>query len=643
MKGYKRVRIFPDRDLRATRLEIAVIDTAMFQRLRNVSQLGNSKVVFPTAEHSRFSHSLGTLYWASKMIDYLKSNHFASNNIKILNKANDAIKMHVLVGLDHKTFEEEIECTCYEQLLRLIALLHDITHLPFGHTLEDQTALLTRHDEDVDRIVYIYDKLIEEVKESPHLEQIDAKSNLYSNILHKMLQQCKAIYSIGKSLPEYKIEDSDNWSILFNLINFNSMQYLTLAYDIVSNTICADLIDYIQRDHLFASMPRGIDKALLSYLKILKEEIIIKSDEHELNHIYRLGICVARRKIRHDVVTALLDLLRSRYDLAEKINFHHAKVTADAMLDKIVRYGQFSFDWKYIVDNGLGDEGLINLIADELSRKGDEISLMALNILLDMKSRRFVKAVFRIHRSEYWSKTTNNMIKKCLTPEGRTELEKMLADKSSLNESDVIINCLPQDMQLKEAKAKVEWIDGDVCELRELPVKHKYLFEIEDLTNRYLDLWALNVYINHGKSRNAPILIESCEELFNIQNDQILHEYIKNKWKDDFDIQEGFKKIERKAERVGLNLSARDGKYTGNNIDEAYLTVLEDNRKDKSKTQKQPKKTRRKTNNNSKDNNAAPISKKKRTGSKKLSKNKSETDDINAQNKLPGIDIDGDK
>ena len=32
------------------------------------------------------------------------------------------------------------------RLLRFAALLHDVTHIPFGHNLEDQTGLLERHD-----------------------------------------------------------------------------------------------------------------------------------------------------------------------------------------------------------------------------------------------------------------------------------------------------------------------------------------------------------------------------------------------------------------------------------------------------------------------------------------------------------------
>ena len=39
-----------------------------------------------------------------------------------------------------------------DQLIRVAALLHDITHIPFGHTLEDERRVLPRHDKDRDRV-----------------------------------------------------------------------------------------------------------------------------------------------------------------------------------------------------------------------------------------------------------------------------------------------------------------------------------------------------------------------------------------------------------------------------------------------------------------------------------------------------------
>ena len=50
-----------------TRLEAELLDTCVVQRLRRVKQLGPAEYVYPSATHTRFAHSLGTLYLAGRM------------------------------------------------------------------------------------------------------------------------------------------------------------------------------------------------------------------------------------------------------------------------------------------------------------------------------------------------------------------------------------------------------------------------------------------------------------------------------------------------------------------------------------------------------------------------------------------------
>ncbi len=48
--------------------ERAVIDSLVFQRLRNIKQVGFADFAFPCATHSRYSHSLGAMSVASKIL-----------------------------------------------------------------------------------------------------------------------------------------------------------------------------------------------------------------------------------------------------------------------------------------------------------------------------------------------------------------------------------------------------------------------------------------------------------------------------------------------------------------------------------------------------------------------------------------------
>ena len=106
-------------NIRVEPLALQLIDTAAFQRLRHVRQLGLAFLVYPGASHSRFEHALGTY-------------HLARRALELLKERGD------LQGVD------DLACT----ELRIAALLHDIGHYPFSHALEEIGAL---HHEEVAR------------------------------------------------------------------------------------------------------------------------------------------------------------------------------------------------------------------------------------------------------------------------------------------------------------------------------------------------------------------------------------------------------------------------------------------------------------------------------------------------------------
>lgn len=51
--------------IQLTQVELDIIDTPIFQRLRRVHQLALTKYVYPSAEHSRFVHSIGVMHCAT--------------------------------------------------------------------------------------------------------------------------------------------------------------------------------------------------------------------------------------------------------------------------------------------------------------------------------------------------------------------------------------------------------------------------------------------------------------------------------------------------------------------------------------------------------------------------------------------------
>ncbi len=90
-----------------------LIDTVWLQRLRRIYQLQSARWVFPSAEHSRFQHSLGTMYVAGEFAQHL---------------------FPFLKGI----FPNGIPSRFYiEELLRLGGLLHDVGHGPFCHFFDE--------------------------------------------------------------------------------------------------------------------------------------------------------------------------------------------------------------------------------------------------------------------------------------------------------------------------------------------------------------------------------------------------------------------------------------------------------------------------------------------------------------------------
>ena len=89
-----------------------LIDSPWVQRLRQIHQLQTAWLVYPTAEHTRFQHSVGAM-------------HLASRTIRQFHRS--------LIDVCEKDGEELPSLPYLESLLRIAALLHDVGHGPFGH------------------------------------------------------------------------------------------------------------------------------------------------------------------------------------------------------------------------------------------------------------------------------------------------------------------------------------------------------------------------------------------------------------------------------------------------------------------------------------------------------------------------------
>lgn len=105
-----------------------LIDHPYFQRLRRISQLGLSHLVYPGAIHNRFHHAIGALSLMQSAIDEIRQK-------------------------GHEITDDESRAVC------IAILLHDIGHGPFSHALEHTLVKGVSHE---DISVFIMNQLNEE-------------------------------------------------------------------------------------------------------------------------------------------------------------------------------------------------------------------------------------------------------------------------------------------------------------------------------------------------------------------------------------------------------------------------------------------------------------------------------------------------
>jgi HD superfamily phosphohydrolase len=96
--------------------ERAFIDHAAFRRLKSIRQLALTCYVYPGAMHSRFEHSLGVMEMATRAFDSLATKH----EPKMLRE------LSAIPELQENTLARS------RQVVRLLALLHDIGHPPIS-------------------------------------------------------------------------------------------------------------------------------------------------------------------------------------------------------------------------------------------------------------------------------------------------------------------------------------------------------------------------------------------------------------------------------------------------------------------------------------------------------------------------------
>ncbi len=392
-------------------LEVELIDTPEFQRLRGIKQLGTAYLVYPTATHSRFEHSIGTSWMARCMIEALRRTSAISDA--------DAAA------------------------IRVAALLHDVTHIPFGHTLEDERGVLPRHDKDDARFRYF-------LRDSA-LARVLERAGYLEQVLH----------------------------ILEGRGGF--------ASEIVSGAITADLLDYLRRDTYFTGFSQFYDQRVFRSFVLHGDRFAVNLEKHGM--------------LRHDTLSELINLLRIRYPLTERVYFHHTKVASGAMISKAVelalRCGLPPEDLRR-----LKDETLIWTLRTGFQRDP------AVSYIVDcLESRQLYRPCF-ILTSEVGEARQSEIVGRFhYDSAGREKMEAEVAAAAGLRPYQIIVYCPSVAMSLPEAEVLVRMGTGDF-----LPLSESNNEEIRSLKDKHRMLWKFYVFIDRAVSVRRDAARSAAEE-----------------------------------------------------------------------------------------------------------------------------------
>jgi HD superfamily phosphohydrolase len=431
-------------DIDFDRDEVRLINTREFQRLRRIKQLGLAYLVYPSATHTRFDHVLGTCHMAQRILDSLSRN-------------------------GEKVSPED------GKMIRYLALLHDIGHLPFGHTLEDERPVIAEKHDGPERLNhFLFNTSI--AREMEITEQDLGLPKLRDRIVAILCEAKEP--SRRKSTRQLSTREA-------------------FYRDIVGNTVCADLLDYLKRDTFFTGIQHRYDDRIVSSFRTSdKDELFIDLTDD--------------RTTRTGLISEILHLLRLRYTLGERVYYHRTKAAASAMIAKAVELAGFEAGDLY----DLGDEELLFLLEhaellplaiprlkNTLQAKIPQATVDACGrIASHIRRRRLYEPVFRITRAQADGKHEIDELvdrfHRITGVQGRCEIEDQLTKECGLASGQVIVYCPDGDMSGKEADVRVRFSpDGRLEVLKKVKDPH-IADDIKALEAKHRSLWSLELFVD---------------------------------------------------------------------------------------------------------------------------------------------------
>ena len=204
--------------------ERAILNSRPFQRLRHIHQLALTYLVYPSATHKRFEHSLGVMELASRIYDVVTN----PDNV------NDELRNLI------PPISRPDELGYWRRVLRVAALCHDLGHLPFSHAAEAELLPEGWDHEKIGRAIICSQEM----------------RDIWSRVTPPIREVDVVKLALGKKkAPDLEFSD---WEALLSEI-------------VVGDVFGADRMDYLLRDshHVGVAYGRFDHYRLIDTLRIL--------------------------------------------------------------------------------------------------------------------------------------------------------------------------------------------------------------------------------------------------------------------------------------------------------------------------------------------------------------------------------------
>lgn len=378
-----------------------IMDTPLFQRLRNIFHLGTAYFTYPGATHSRFEHCLGVMSLGSSVL------------YNVINNANEK-ELDFWKKLEYDEVDE------LKKTLRYACLLHDIGHAPFSHVCEDF------YKNEKDSLIKDLKNQLEFVLDrNDNTEQI-----LSSKPLHELMS-CSIILSHYSDIliKDLKVNPKNLCSIILGRVckdvpHDKRNHYKVLA-NILNSSIDVDKFDYLLRDNYMT----GASLACFD-----KERLLTSYTISEKNNLVLSG----------KGLSLVTNLIVGRNQVYMWVYQHHKVVFTDALLkkmisilidEKLIKVEDF-FSKKAVTEELIDDYDIIS----EIRTKSKE-SKKILYLYSMWRGHKFLKPCWK-HAFEFKKKIEgepyNDLVKDARY--NQDKLEKWLAEHLKIEDCKVIVS-----------------------------------------------------------------------------------------------------------------------------------------------------------------------------------------------------------